>query len=254
MLCGSRKCNCAFVASGTITVTGSGAGDDPFILSGVPYDPPVATLHVTSGTWNKPAGLAYIIAEAQGAGGGSGGCIATGASQASIGGAGGGGGYARKLIPASSLAATETIVVGTGGTAGAAGNNLGGAGGASSFGTFITANGGGAGSGGAVQATPAPAAGNAGAGGTATGGDINIPGSQGSQQDVFPGRMRRSKGGASHLAGEADDNTNTTGTIGSVGKLYGGGASGGFNAQSQATDRAGAAGADGCVIITEYFV
>lgn len=126
----------------------------------------------SSGIWNKPAGLQYVIVEAWGAGGGGGGCSCSsncgvgcenGCSCNALCGRGGGGAYARKMIPASSLGASVAVTVGGAGSAGAPGGN-GGPGGDSSFGAFLTAGGGG---GGLNDGTH-------GADGTATGGDINV--------------------------------------------------------------------------------
>src|SRR5262245_30511484 len=58
----------------------------------------------TGNSWTKPANLAFILVEAQGAGGGGGGS----ATNVGAGSGGGAGGYARKVIAASSLGATET--------------------------------------------------------------------------------------------------------------------------------------------------
>ena len=87
----------------------------------------------SSGTWNKPAGYgASAMARIQNWGGGGGGGGGTNTN------GGGGGGYAELWIPLSSLGATETVTIGSGGA-------LVNAGGASSFGSWLTAYGGGGG-------------------------------------------------------------------------------------------------------------
>ncbi|NBM21192.1 hypothetical protein, partial [Streptomyces sp. GC420] len=84
--------------------------------------------------------LARIFVQVQAAGGGAAGARANANQMVSAPG-GAGGGYAERLIEASALGATETIVVGAGGIAGTATVD-GGNGGNSSFGGVCTANGG----------------------------------------------------------------------------------------------------------------
>ncbi|WP_338018261.1 hypothetical protein [Streptomyces taklimakanensis] len=84
--------------------------------------------------------LTKVFIEVQGAGGGSAGANARdGECIARPGGAGGA--YANIILAASSLGATEAVVVGAGGAAGTS-NGAGGAGGASSFGGVAVAQGG----------------------------------------------------------------------------------------------------------------
>jgi len=105
----------------------------------------------TLGTSNytKPSNLLWVDVICLGGGGGGASGQRRAAPTASQGGAGGGfGALARRRIPASALASTETITVGTGGTGGASqttDNGLqigGGVGGSSSFGTLVVAVGG----------------------------------------------------------------------------------------------------------------
>ena len=111
-------------------------------------------IFTSSGTWTKPSGVTFVEVVVLGAGGGGGSGRKNTLSQNTCGGAGSGGGaVSRAIFKASSLGATETVTVGTGGTGGAAvtvngvGND-GTDGGASSFGTWLTAGGGGKGTGG----------------------------------------------------------------------------------------------------------
>jgi hypothetical protein len=118
----------------------------------------------SSGTYTPTAGTASVIVDIQGAGGGSGGSPATGASQVSVGGPGAAGGQIRHRMTTGFSGATVTIgAAGAAGTAGAAG----GTGGNTSF-AGVTANGGGGGSVGG----PGTAVAAFGVGGTATGGNI----------------------------------------------------------------------------------
>lgn len=122
-----------------------------------------------SGTWTKPSGIsadALVSVEMWG-GGGGGGANATG-------GGGGGGAYARRILKASQLGATETVTIGAAGA-------VSGAGGDSSLGTLLvayggggganSAQGGGGGGGGAMGSGASGSAGNGGIGGLPLGGD-----------------------------------------------------------------------------------
>lgn len=96
------------------------------------------TEFLSSGTWTKPAGVTWVYIEAIGGGGG-------GRSAAFLNdpcGGGGGGEFTSQLMLASTLGATVTVTVGTGGAGGTIGGNNGSAGVASSFGSVVTARGG----------------------------------------------------------------------------------------------------------------
>ena len=123
-----------------------------------------AQTFTSTGTWTKPAGVTKVIVEVQG-GGGSG-----GKRNGGYVGAGAAGGYSKKLIDVSSIS-SATVTVGTGGTAVTATNVSGNSGGSSSWsdGTNTITCGGGSGGDGSTTYYCT-------VGGTATGGDINIPG------------------------------------------------------------------------------
>jgi hypothetical protein len=96
-----------------------------------------------------------------------------------------------------------------------------------------------------------------GAGGTASGGDINVPGSDGGSGHTISMPAISSAmasqgnyGGASMLAGAQSPGGNDEDA--QAGKAYGGGASGANNAQSDSA-HAGAAGGAGVVIVTEFY-
>jgi hypothetical protein len=229
-----------------VGLTNTNFGADKGILGDTEY-------FTSSGTWTKPANLKFVIVEVQGGGGGGGGAAAT-TTNVAVAGSGGGGGYTRKKILAAGLSASETVTVGAGGTAGAAGNNNGGNGGASSFGSHCSADGGGGGDGSAATGT-IQITGNQASGGSATGGDLNIPGGNG--QFGFTHTTSRTLGtvgGGSFYSNQpAQTGANvSSSSTGATGKNYGGGASGAVNTQGQ-TATAGGAGAPGIVIVHEYF-
>jgi hypothetical protein len=211
----------------------------------------------SSGTFTKASypWLRAIKVKVQGGGGGGGGASATTAGQLSIGGAGGGGAYAESFITnIVGLDASITVTRGAGGTGGTAGNNNGTAGGASSFGALVSANGGNFGEGRIAQSA---SAGNSGPSGflqsTATG-NLVVAGSGGVPR-IFtytgdPLRASAPSGGGSFLGGFGDAR-NTNGN-GFSNNSLGGGASGGFNAESQVTDRTGGNGGNGIVIVELY--
>lgn len=195
-------------------------------------------------TWTKPAGLKYLQVELVGGGGGSGGCGSTNSAA----GGGGAGGYSKKVIATASLGATETVTIGAGGTAGSAnGGTPGGNGGTSSFGTHLQATGGTGASGDgntAVQTAGGP-------GGVGSLGDVNLQGQDGGTGLAAAATNAAASGyGGSSLLGGGPCGV-VANNIGTAGTGLGSGASGG--ATNSATDRAGAAGAGGLVIVTEYY-
>lgn len=196
---------------------------------------PVVRVYTSSTTWTKPAALTYAIVEVVGAGGnGAGGS----GGDDRAGGGGGGGGYSKKIIVASSLSSTEAVTVGTGGDPG----------GTSSFGSHCQATGGGAGT---LQTTSGPA--GAGAGGIGSGGDINAAGSAGQvgSNDTGGNTIFAGSGGGSVLGGGGAGSPSFDGS-GSSGGVYGGGGGGGSQGGSSGGGNGGT-GANGVVIVTEYY-
>lgn len=174
-------------------------------------------------TWTKPTGLKYVVVEVQAAGGN--GANATTTDRCSAG--GGGGGYSKKTIAAASLGTTETVTIGAVGAS-------------SSFGSHCSANSG-------SNATSDSPTG-VGAGGSATGGDINIPGQPGNPASTATGG--RSGSGGNAVLGHGG-RAQEQGADGVAGVGYGGGGSGG--AASGTTDQAGGSGAPAVVTVTEYY-
>lgn len=185
--------NGSSTVSGNLTITGTSNIASSSIITFTSSTSP-------STTWTKPANLKYIRIEVVAAGG-------SGITDARGGGAGG---YCRKIIPAVALGATETVIVG--GAAGGGPETAGNRGGPSSFGSFCSTTGGRSG-----NATGGQSA----VGGTATGGDVNIPGENGAN-------------------GDASENISGQGGVSALGYIGSGGTGGGANH-------------DGIVIVEQIF-
>jgi len=216
--------------------------------------PPTVQIFTSNGTYNKPAGLKKAIVEVIGAGGAGGGASTTGVGEASSGSGGGGGGYSREMLSASAIGSSESVTIGAGGTGVVGGNGNDGA--SSSFGSLLSATGG---TGGLRELASAVLSGTEGSiGGNGVGGDVNVRGSGGTfsfQQgttDVTNPVGYSGAGGNSVLGGGAPSEKATTTKTGVDGGDYGGGGSGGANAESQ-TQVAGGDGADGLIIVTEFY-
>lgn len=215
---------------------------------------PTVTVFTASGTWTKPSGCTQVFVRVVGGGGAGGGAAAASGGNGATGGGGGGGGYAEKLFAASTLASTETVTIGSGGTAATAGANAGGTANISSFATgkgyVVSGNGGVGGTGGTSSGSYTTTAG--GAGGTASGGDVNISGQAGFAGFLAGGNPAPyNRGGASILGfGPAAPLTDGTGT---TGQLYGSGSSGASNYAGAGAAKASTAGANGIVVVNEYY-
>jgi Repeat of unknown function (DUF5907) len=209
-----------------------------------------------SGTYTPTPGMKYCQIECVGGGGGGGG---TGDFTGFAGGGAGGGsgGYSRKTVPAITIGASQSVIIGAGGTAGAAaGVTVAGAGGVTSVGSICIANGGAGGPGYGLIGTQAVAGG---AGGTAGTGDIAVAGNPGapaaSGNIVADGaNSGAGHGGASFFGGAGRCGAPAAGGTSQVGSpgTCGGGGGGGCSINT-ATARAGGVGGPGLVVITEYF-
>ena len=210
-------------------------------------------IFTSSGTWTRPQGVLAVVVEVVGAGGAGGGALATAGSQGGYGTGGGGGGYSREFITVG-LGATETITIGAGGTGVSAGD--GNPGGTTSFGSHLQATGG---LGGNHNTSVSGHRANPGAaGGVGSNGDLNLNG--GSSQSGFqltvstPISFGSGGGNAAGIGGggaKAEAKI-SGGTTGSAGTSFGGGGAGSINGASQSA-RAGGDGADGVIIVWEFY-
>lgn len=221
------------INNGQFTITGSGTNYFEVTNAGATAENNKALSTggylILPQTWTKPAGLKYVVVEGVGAGAGS-----YGSPNSSAGGASGA--YAKKLISAISLLSTEKIIVGKGGLGGLGGSGSGNSGGSSYFSTIVMGKG--------IKGTNS---GDPGTGGTATGGDINISGSKGNSPS---GSSTTSIGGIGASSTFGSGGMISGFTPGSPGVAPGSGASG---VSGYSLNQDGASGADGIIIITEYY-
>lgn len=251
------------VRDGAAAIRNLGSAVDTTVALGFRY---VGTrFYTSSGTFVKAdpfgdgsfdgAKLRAIRVRMVGGGGGGGGCVATDAGQNAAAGAGGSGAYAESFITnIAGLATSETVTRGDGGTGGTAGANSGSVGGNSSFGTLVVAPGGGGGGGSGTFPVPRilGTPGGGGSSGSATG-DIVADGSSSARNFcIVADFVTTALAPASALSGSRVPAGTATGANGLAGLPFGGAGGGGLNAQSQATARAGGAGAAGIVIVDVF--
>jgi hypothetical protein len=215
-----------------------------------PGSAPTSQVFTTGGTWNKPAGLAYVKITVIGGGGGGGGVDGQGAGTFAGGGGGGAGATSVGYFSAGTLGASETVTIGSGGAGGVgSGGNNGSTGGASSFGTHVTANGGVGGVGrNAATNTNFSTGGTGGNGGTAPA--YNLPGDPGHHgigldtggSDCIGGAGGGKGGGRAIVNDNAGNNANGYGAGG-----------GGAAVNDVTTNFDGGNGSGGIVIVEEYY-
>ena len=234
---GSINVNAIDKESGS-TLTLGGAGTTVAVHASATtsgFDSGLASVQTftSSGTWTKPSGITKVMVEVQGAGGAGTKSTASGNRNG-----GGGGGYARKLIDVSSIS-TATVTVGAGGVGSTSNSTTGTDGGDSiwSDGTnTVTGSGGGAGIGNTANY-------DVGLGGSATGGDFNVPGGMGGSS------LATSAGGDSFL-GIIPYTQYASSRAGGLDGILGAGGSDVYSTYPSAAH--GGNGGDGIVIVTEY--
>lgn len=238
------------ITIGTTTIASGATGkllyDNAGVLGEKNWVVKVRTL--SAGAYAETSGTIYVVMECVGGGGGGGGAQSSG-SNVGQGGGGGSGSYSRVALTRAA-ATGQTVALGTAGTAGSSAAGNGGAGGASSVGSLCVANGG-SGGGGAVGG----GSGAAGSPGSAGTGDFTIVGNGGGagsgHTDVnvqYPG----SYGAGSFFGGAT---VQTAGiAAGAAGGGCGAGGGGGNSFANVGGDKAGGAGAAGCVVATEYIL
>jgi len=223
----------ADVSSDLVTLTGSQT------LTNKTLTDPIGTgglksiqVFTSSGTWTKPAGITTIKVYVTGGGGGGGSHNSDDAQ-----GGGGAGGTSIKIIDVSSVS-TVAVTIGGGGTATSGNDPDGGSsGGTSSFGSYCTGVGG----------VHVPTWGKGGRGGTSTGGDINLFGSDGHTGNIDGQSNEESggNGGDSYWGGAG-----TGGTHWGVREAPQGWGCGGSGSH-YSTNNAGTDGKSGVVIVEE---
>lgn len=203
-------------------------------------------------TYAPPAGVRALMVHCLGAGGGGGGCT-TVAAQAAAGAGGGSGAYSRKWV--TSPKSSYTVAVGQGGTAGANTGGTGGTGGDTTFDSpaICTAKGGAGGVGQTANTTVASAAGGAGGAAASGVGDTLIDGNEGTAAFRLSGTQAIPGDGAPGPGpfGGGRVGTDANGA-GVTGKQWGSSGSGAL-VQNGSAAAAGGVGANGRLIIEEYF-
>ncbi len=207
-----------------------------------------------SGNYDKPTGLKAAEALPVGAGGGGGGVDGQGAGTFGAGGGGGAGGWTRKIYLAANLAASEPIVIGAGGAGGTgSGGNAGAAGGSTTFKGLTATGGNGVTTALGIIASTTQDTRRGGNGGSGSGGDVNGdggPGHPGLNLSLVDAGAYSGSGGSSILGGGAKGRGSDL--AGDDAVSFGGGGSGGA-VSNVTTDFDGGDGADGVVIIKEFF-
>ena len=206
-------------------------------------------IFTSSGTYIPSAGVKAIELTAVGGGGGGGGVDGQGAGNIVNSTAGGGSGWSRKLT--SIIDSSYAIVIGAGGLGGLAGNNNGAVGGNTtiiSTSVNMAANGGGGGIG---MLGGAPDIRTDGAtGGTASGGDTNSSGDDSVAALINNAkRASESASGASLFGGAIKTANGATGSN----AITNGAGGGAISQVGSASNWAGGDGAEGIVIIKEFF-
>jgi hypothetical protein len=206
-----------------------------------------------SGTYTPTAGMKYAIIEVNGAGGGGGGTSTVAVGNCSVGGGGAAGGYARSVVSAATVGASQVVTVGVGGTAGPANNvgGIGGTGGTTSVGALCVATGGLGGFSANVNSVQIT---GGGAGGIGTVGNVLCSANSGGFGVGFTtaNLCIGGQGGVSKFGAGANTQVSSTSSlVGTTPSGFGGGG-GGASTPAAQLGQIGGVGASGLVIITEF--
>lgn len=239
----------------SVTVTSTG-----IVTSGTNLSTPTVQTFTASGTWTRPTGCRAVRVTCVGGGGGGGGCPLA-ASTASSGGAPGGAGTEASAWLNVEAISSASVTVGAGGAGGASGSaSVGTNGTASSFGAYLTAPGGGGAPAGLASATTFglnTVAVSGGAGGAAasaaSGAQIlaEATGQSGGRIYRTAAKFIDQNAGGSTRFGSGGAGRVTSGA-GNPGTGYGSGG-GGAAAFAGGAAAAGGDGADGIVIVEEFY-
>lgn len=193
----------------------------------------VQILTSASGTYTPTTGMRKCLMIAVGPGGNGSGVTAAD----DAGGGGGGGGTAIKLFTAADIGASKPYTVGQ-----SSGNNT------TLNTTTLVAN---SGANGAATGnnTTLGFSSAGGAGGSASGGDLNIPGEPGRRSIIYSTTHGSGGGGGASVLGHGGAMSGSD-AAGGVGTGYGGGGSGAHT--SADVDRSGGAGAVGVIYVIEF--
>ncbi|MDE1970950.1 MAG: hypothetical protein KGI50_05240 [Patescibacteria group bacterium] len=211
----------------------------------------------SSGTYTPTSGMIYCLIEALGGGGGGGGGASTDSTQVSVGGGGSTGTYAKALYTSSTIGASQSVTIGSGGTAGANTGGNGGSGGTTSVGSLVSCPGGGGGYGGAAGVNQYSAPGGLGSAPTITSAvsSYTFDGTYGETGWAIsisgPVELGISGHGASSMYGGGGYSKTGASPGVSAQNNTGAGGSGCIQGFSNAGD-IGGVGGSGIVIITEY--
>jgi hypothetical protein len=209
------------------------------------------TKFTSNGTYTPDPNLIVAKIECQGSGGAGGSCAASATNDINGAGGGGSGAYALKWATKSNIGASQTVTVGAAGAAAAAGQNKGGNGNSSSVGTLCVASGGGGGIG-----APSADRGGGGAGGSTGTGDVVINGKKGAagfflQGSTLLNAFLAAGGGADSARFGGGAAATIANSAGNAATSYGGGGSGASDYNAGGA-KAGGAGFQGIVIVTEF--
>lgn len=224
--------------------------------------PPTFQEFLANGTWTKPAGCRFAMAEGVGGGGGSGGSDGQGAGTVAVSGGGSSGLYGDTGIINVSATVNSAVTIGTGGAGGAAGNNPGSDGNLSRIilgGTTFTWNGGQGSNGytGNVSVAGVP---DGGIGASTTGSNLmkqsSSPGMFGiGHADPSTSAVQSGFGGASPygLGGGARHSIVPGALAGIAASANSGGGGGGSASVDTTANAAGGAGGSGYIRVWEFY-